>query len=68
MFDIQKSKEQLVPLITRSAKLGCKADRITKKSRYIPKRLVQKIERINNEKVAVKEILEVLSSTDKKKK
>ena len=33
---------------------------VVKKSRYIPKRLVQKVERMNDEKVAVREILEVL--------
>ncbi len=37
-----------------------KGDRLTKKSRYIPKRLVAKVERMNGEKVAVREILEVL--------
>ena len=31
-----------------------------KKSRYIPKRLVPKVERMNNDKVSVREILEVL--------
>ena len=35
-------------------------DRLTKKSRYIPKRLVQKVERLEKEKVLVREILEVL--------
>ena len=35
-------------------------ERLTKKSRYIPKRLVQKVERMNGEKVAVRRILEVL--------
>ncbi len=35
-------------------------DRLTKKSRYIPKRLVQKVERMNGSKVAVREIKEVL--------
>ncbi len=35
-------------------------DRIIKKSRYIPKRLVPKVERMNQEKAAVREILEVL--------
>ena len=33
---------------------------IIKKSRYIPKRLVQKVERMNGEKMAVRKILEVL--------
>ena len=37
-----------------------KGDRLTKKSRYIPKRLVQKVERMNGSKVAVRRILEVL--------
>ena len=35
-------------------------DRLIKKSRYIPKRLVPKVERMNQEKVAVRKILEVL--------
>ncbi len=35
-------------------------ERTTKKSRYIPKRLVQKVERMNGSKVAVRKILEVL--------
>ncbi len=35
-------------------------DVVVKKSRYIPKRLVPKVERMNEEKVAVREILEVL--------
>ena len=34
--------------------------RLTKKSRYIPKRLLAKVEKMEVEKVAVKEILEVL--------
>ena len=35
-------------------------DRTIKKSRYIPKRLVQKVERMEAEKTAVREILVVL--------
>ena len=35
-------------------------DCISKKSRYIPKRLVQRVEKMNNEKVAVKKIVGVL--------
>ncbi len=38
--------------------------RLLKKSRYIPKRLVQKVEKINGEKVAIKKILEVLGVKD----
>ena len=41
-------------------------DRTVKKSKYIPKRLVQKIERMNREKLAVKGILEVLKNKRKK--
>ena len=41
-------------------------DRIGKGSKYIPKRLVQKIERMNREKLAVKGILEVLKNKRKK--
>ena len=37
---------------------------VTKKSRYIPKRLVPKVERMNQEKVAVSQILEVLGVKD----
>ncbi len=39
-------------------------DRTVKKSRYIPKRLVPKIERMNQEKVSVSRILEVLGVKD----
>ena len=39
-------------------------DRIIKKSRYIPKRLVPKVERMNEEKVSVRKILEVLGVKD----
>ena len=35
-------------------------DRLLKKSKYIPKRLVKKVERMNNEKASVDEILKVL--------
>ena len=42
-------------------------DRVTKKSRYIPKRLVQKVEKMETEKVSVKEILEVLKNRSKTK-
>ena len=41
-----------------------KGDRIMKKSRYVPKRLVPKVERMNQEKVAVSRILEVLGVKD----
>ena len=37
-----------------------KCDRLTKKSRYIPKRLLARVEKMEAEKVAVREILEVL--------
>jgi hypothetical protein len=37
-------------------------DRITKKSRYIPKRLVARVEKLEAEKAPVREILEVLIS------
>ena len=43
-----------------------KGDRTVKKSRYIPKRLIQQIERMNDEKAAVREILEVFQSKRKK--
>ena len=45
-----------------------KCNRLIKKSRYIPKRLVSKVERMNNEKVAVNGILEVLKNRNKKTK
>ncbi len=37
-------------------------DRMTKKSKYIPKRLVPKVERMNGNKVPVAEILKILNS------
>ena len=43
-------------------------DRVTKKSRYIPKRLLAKVEKMNNEKVPVEEILRVLRNRSKRKK
>jgi hypothetical protein len=45
-----------------------KGDVVVKKSRYIPKRLLQKIERMNDEKMPVVEILKVLKNRSKKKK
>ena len=50
--------EKNMQVITRS--LSQKCDRVVKKSRYIPKRLVPKVERMNGEKVSVRKILEVL--------
>ena len=41
-------------------------DRTTKKSRYIPKRLVAKVEKMEAEKVSVREILAVLISKGKR--
>jgi len=35
-------------------------DRLTKKSRYIPKRLLARVEKLEAEKAPVREILEVL--------
>ncbi len=43
-------------------------DRIIKKSRYIPKRLVPKVEKMNNEKVSVRRILRVLETKPKRKR
>ena len=43
-------------------------DRLVKKSRYIPKRLVQKVKRMNDEKVPVEEILKILKNRSKRKK
>ena len=40
--------------------MGTIRDRLTKKSRYIRGRLVQKVESLNDEKVAVSQILKVL--------
>ena len=37
-------------------------ERLTKKSRYIPKRLVPKVEKMNNEKAPVEKILKVLQN------
>ena len=39
-------------------------DRLTKKSRYIPKRLLARVERLEAEKVPVKDILELLGVMD----
>ena len=41
-------------------------DRLLKKSRYIPKRLVARVEQMEAEKVSVREILEVLISKGKR--
>ncbi len=41
-------------------------DRVIKKSRYISKRLVSKVERMNDEKVSVRKILRVLETKRKK--
>ena len=41
---------------------------VIKKSRYIPKRLVSKVERMNNEKESVEKILKVLESKSKRRK
>ena len=43
-------------------------DRKSKKSRYIPKRLVAQVEKMNAEKVSVIKILEVLITKDKRSK
>ncbi len=43
-------------------------DRVTKKSRYISKRLVSKVERMNDEKAPVEKILKVLESKSKRRK
>ena len=43
-------------------------DRVIKKSRYIPKRLVPKVERMNNEKAPVEKILKVLQNRTKRKR
>lgn len=45
-----------------------KGDRITKSSKYIPKKLESRILRMNQEKAPVEEILKVLNSKSKKKK
>ena len=42
-------------------------DRVTKKSRYISKRLVSKVERMNNEKAPVEKILKVLETKSKRR-
>ncbi|MBE9170856.1 hypothetical protein IQ238_26205 [Pleurocapsales cyanobacterium LEGE 06147] len=42
-------------------------DRLTKKSRYIPKRLVARVEKLESEKVPVEEILKVLRNKGRKK-
>ena len=45
-----------------------KGDRIEKKSKYIPKRLVQKVERLETKKAPVREILRVLRNRSKRKR
>ena len=40
-------------------------DRVTKKSKYIPKRLVARVEKMEVDKVSVREILEVLTNKSK---
>ena len=42
-------------------------DRVMKKSRYIPKKLVSKVERMNDEKAPVAKILKVLENKKRKK-
>ena len=42
--------------------------RVMKKSRYIPKKLVSKVERMNNEKAPVEKILRVLGNRVKRKR
>ena len=41
-------------------------DRLLKKSRYIPKQLLSRIDKMEGEKVSVKEILKVLRHGNKK--
>ena len=41
-------------------------DRVSKKSRYIPKRLVARVEKMEVDKVSVREILEVLTNKSKR--
>jgi hypothetical protein len=41
-------------------KLKHKSDRLLKSSKYIPKRLLKRIQEMKREKTAVKEILQVL--------
>ena len=41
-------------------------DRLNKKSRYIPKRLVARVEKMETDKVSVREILEVLTNKSKR--
>ncbi len=48
-------KEERTPVVNARV-------RVTKKSRYIPKRLVPKVERMNNEKAPVEKILKVLQN------
>ena len=43
-------------------------DRLTKKSRYIPKRLVARVEKMEAEKVPVEKILKVLENRTKRKR
>ena len=45
-----------------------KGDRITKKSRYIPNRLVTRVQRMEAERTPVKTILKVLAGKNKRSK
>ncbi|MGB5635763.1 MAG: hypothetical protein WBM44_07210 [Waterburya sp.] len=68
-YQLLRQTRQAAPLVIRLPKAKTaiakkyhyeewrEGDRPIKKSRYIPKRLVPKVERINQEKVAVEEIL-----------
>ncbi len=44
------------------------ANRLVKKSRYIPKRLLARVEKLEVEKVPVREILKVLTNKDRSQK
>lgn len=43
-------------------------DRLLKKSKYVPKRLVARVEKMNDEKIPVEEILKVLRNRSKRKR
>ena len=59
--------QMLVTSIWFDWKIWREGDRLLKKSKYIPKRLVGRVEKMETEKVSVEEILEVLKNMSKTK-
>ncbi len=51
--------------VPRAIALWTKSDRLSLKSKYIPKRLITKVERMNDDQVPVQQILNVLRNRSK---